>query len=375
MIRMVYPYLSVFAKGLGVDIKTLSLGVTLRAGIGALGPFLNFFADNRGRKFGMMLGLSLFTVGTGLMVIAPSVPIFFATLVLTLLGNLVFIPAMQAYLGDRVNYDRRGRVLAITELGWSLSFIIGVPLVGIIIARSGWKAPFVFLTIFGALSIVVLFFVLPKDVIGQLSPQPLWHNIHQVFTFRPALAGLLLAASMSAANELVNLTFGLWMEDAFSVKIAALAVTSFVIGISELGGEGLVGLATDSIGKSRAVAIGLLVNAIAALLLPIIGQNLTGGMIGLALLYFTFEFTLVSSIPLMTEVLPSARATLMASFVASMSMGRAIGAFIAPFLFGVSEYSSILLIVLVAVGFNLFAYLALRNVRIDNKDRERLTVE
>lgn len=366
MIRMVYPYISIFASGLNVDIKTLSMGMTLRAGVGALGPFLAYFADNRGRKFGMLLGLSIFTVGTGLVVLWPTFPVFILALILTLLGNLVFIPAMQAYLGDRVPYSGRGRALAITELSWSISFIIAVPLLGLLIARAGWQAPFSILTVLGMISIVVLSILIPKDLITRESKPSLFHNLRQVLTYTPAIAGLLMGAAMSSANELINLTFGVWMEDSFGVKIAALAVASIVIGVSELAGEGVVAVFGDKIGKTRAVAIGLILNALAALTLPWIGGSLVGSLVGLSLFYLTFEFTIVSSIPLMTEVMPSARATLMATWIASISLGRALGALLAPSIYQVGIVSGIFMIVICVVGFNILAFLALQRVNVSN---------
>lgn len=363
---MVYPYISIFANGLNVDVKTLSMGLTLRAGVGALGPFLAYFADNRGRKFGMLLGLSIFTVGTGLVVLWPIFPVFILTLILTLLGNLVFIPAMQAYLGDRVAYNRRGRALAITELSWSISFIIAVPLLGLLIARAGWQAPFSVITVLGILSIVVLSILIPKDLVARESTPSLFHNLRKVLTYSPAIAGLLMGAAMSSANELVNLTFGVWMEDSFGVKIAALALASIVIGVSELAGEGVVAVFGDKIGKTRAIAIGLILNALAALALPWIGGSLVGSLVGLSLFYLTFEFAIVSSIPLMTEVMPSARATLMATWIASISLGRALGAFLAPSIYQAGIISGIFMIVVCAVGFNILAFLALRWVKISN---------
>jgi predicted MFS family arabinose efflux permease len=57
---------------------------------------------------------------------------------------------------------------------------------------------------------------------------------------------------------------------------------------------------------------------------------------------------------LMTELLPSARATLMACNVAALSFGRGIGAFLAPRLYGLG----FLEVALGAVGFNLLALFA-----------------
>jgi predicted MFS family arabinose efflux permease len=47
----------------------------------------------------------------------------------------------------------------------------------------------------------------------------------------------------------------------------------------------------------------------------------------------SFEITLVAIIPLMTEVLPKARATLMAVFLAASSLGMAAGMFMGPRLY------------------------------------------
>ncbi len=105
-----------------------------------------------------------------------------------------------------------------------------------------------------------------------------------------------MCISMSASNELVNLTFGTWLEGAFQVKIAALAAASVVIGASELSGEMLVSGLVDRLGKRRAVVIGLALNGLVVLALPLVGRTLTGALVGLFLIYLTFEFTVVSRI-------------------------------------------------------------------------------
>ena len=56
--RMVYPFLSVFARGVGVELQTFSLLMTARSLVGALSPFFAPIADRRGRKFGMLMGIA-----------------------------------------------------------------------------------------------------------------------------------------------------------------------------------------------------------------------------------------------------------------------------------------------------------------------------
>jgi predicted MFS family arabinose efflux permease len=185
-----------------------------------------------------------------------------------------------------------------------------------------------------------------------------WANFGAVFRNPSALMGISIAMWASAANELVNVLFGVWLEDSFGLQIAALAGASAVIGLSELGGEGLVALLTDRIGKARALAFGLSANAGAALLLPFIGRTETGALVGLFLFYITFEYVLVSHIPMMTEMLPGARATVMSFNLTGHSLGRALGAFLAPILFGLGFE----IVTIGALVFNLISLFALSRI-------------
>jgi predicted MFS family arabinose efflux permease len=355
MHRMVYPFLTVFARGLGVEITTISYVVTARSFFGMFAPVFGSIADQRGRKFGMLAGILLFTLGMGAVALQPNFVTFSIAVLLAILGKYLFDPAMQAYFGDRIPYERRGTALAVTEAAWSMSFIAGVPLAGLLIAGYGWDAPFPLLAGLGLVMFAVIWRMVPYTPPSQRKVDSV-KNIRAVLTNVPALAGISIAMWASAGNELVNLIFGVWLEDSFGLKIAALAGASAVIGLSELSGEGLVALTTDRLGKPRALALGLTGNVLAALLLPVIGRTEPGALIGLFLFYITFEYVLVSHIPLMTEVMPEARATLLSFNVTGHSLGRVIGALLATFIY---QRFGFFPVALVAVLFNGFALLAL----------------
>ena len=332
MHRMIYPFLTIFARGLGVELSTLSQIVATRNFVGIFGPVFAPIADKRGRKFAMLLGISFFTAGMLSVALYPSLLTFGLALLLALLGKYLFDPAMQAYFGDRIPYERRGTALAITEAAWGLSFIAGIPLMGYLIAKYGWTAPFPLLTGLGVLMFAVILWMIPRAPLSQLVTDSR-KNFRAVLTNIPALAGISIAVWASAGNELVNLIFGVWLEDSFGLKIAALAGASAIIGLSEISGEGLVALTTDRLGKPRALMLGLSGNALAALLLPIVGRTEIGALIGLFLFYITFEYVMVSHIPLMTELVPEARATLLSFNLTGHSLGRLIGALLATFIY------------------------------------------
>jgi predicted MFS family arabinose efflux permease len=355
---MVYPFLAIFARGLGVDLTTISYALTARSVVGTFGPFAAAVADRRGRRFGMLLGAGLFTLGAAVVVFWPSFPGLTISLALATLGKYIFDPGMQAYISDRVPYAQRGRTIAFTEFGWSLAFVAGVPLMGFLIARKGWLAPFPLMALLGVLIVGGLLWMLPKDV-PQANPARSRDNFRLVLTSLPALTGLAIGMLATAANEEVNLVFGVWLEDSFGLKIAALGAASAVIGLSEMGAEGLVAAFVDRLGKLRAIGLGLAVNSLAALAMPWLGRTEFGALAGLFFFYISFEFTIVSYLPLMTELLPSARATLMAFNVSALAFGRAIGAFLAPRLYG----WGFLAVAIGAVGFNLLALVAVARLR------------
>jgi predicted MFS family arabinose efflux permease len=159
-----------------------------------------------------------------------------------------------------------------------------------------------------------------------------------------------------------------WVEQAFALSITSLGATALAIGISELGGETLVTVFTDKIGKRRALAIGIISNCVATLALPIFGRWLAGALLSLFLFYLTFEFTMVSGITLMSEILPSARATMLASHMALIALGRSVGDLLAPSLFTQSVVPGIVANAAVAFLFNLLALIALTRVKLPHSE-------
>ncbi len=358
--RMVYPFLAVFARGLGVDITAISFALTARSLTGVAIPLLGPIGDRYGRKASMILGMATFGVAMTLVILWPSYTTFFLSVVLGFLGVYIYLPALQAYLGDAIPYEERGQALAVTELGWSLSFIIGIPLIGFLIERYGWQAPFPFLACAGLLAVGVIGWAIPYIQSAPPLGNNVLRNIRQALGYPSVQAAMLMSLVFTCANEVVTVMVGVWMEDSFGLKVAALGVASAIIGFAELGGEALsVGL-VDRLGKERSVAIGLAGNALVSLALPWLGRSLVGAEAGLGLFFLSFEFAIVCSLPLITEVLPAGRATLMGMNLAAFALGRAIGDLLGPALYHYGFWANALLAVLL----NLAGLAALRRIKI-----------
>jgi predicted MFS family arabinose efflux permease len=140
-----------------------------------------------------------------------------------------------------------------------------------------------------------------------------------------ALAGLAFAFWLSVGNDSLFVVLGLWLES-FGLSLTAVGVAASVIGLAELAGEALTASLGDRVGLNRALMGGLILTMVGYLLLPFSGISLPLALIGLFGLFLFFEFSVVTSISLFTEVMPETRATMMSALFAAFSIGRVVGA-------------------------------------------------
>lgn len=348
--RMIYPLLPVFARGVHVEVSAIVSILTLMQLLGLVAPFMGRVSEQRGRKFTILLGLLLSVAGMVSVFILPDFTGLAIALLFGALGRTALNPAIQAYIGDKVPYHRRGAYLGFVELAWSGAFLFGVPAMTWLIANYNWQTPFLALALLGAVSFVVIWLRIEPDapVVQHIAFLP---ALRTAVSSPMALAGLCLGFSVSAANQLVSVVFGTWIEASFGIQLAALAVAAAVIGLSELSGESIVTVFADKFGKRRLVLLSISGNILACFILPLTGVDLTLALVGLFFFYLTFELSVVASIPLATELSPHARAMYLTVLMTAVTLGRALVTPVAPALFA----SGMLATCLVAAGLNLIA--------------------
>jgi DHA1 family inner membrane transport protein len=324
--RFVYPFLPVIARVLGVPLEQAALLISVRHVAGLATPAVTRAAGHRPRRI-IATGLLLFIIGSA--VTAATNAYVGALIGFALIGiaKPVFDVSSQAYISARVAYRERARYLSVFEFTWAGALLIGAPATGWLISRTSWSAPFV---VFAGLTVVALLSL--SQFVDADSPLDITSAV-SVPISSAGRAFLVVAGCFALASEMIIVVFGAWMEDSFGLSLVALGGVAVVIGASELAGEGATFAFTDRLGKRRAVLIGLIISIIGfGLLVP--AQNSMGvGLAVLALALFGFEFTIVSSIPLASELMPMSRARYLGWMVVSMSLARGIGAAVGPYLF------------------------------------------
>jgi predicted MFS family arabinose efflux permease len=340
-LRMVYPFAPAFARQLGVPVTAVYRLVTIRSLAGFLSPLFGPLSERFGRRAIMFGAMLFFSAGCLLVWLWPSYWLFGAALIIVSVAKVIYDPAMQAYVGETVPYKQRGKALAITELSWAGALLVGGPLIGIALERQGWSATFFWLGLFGVITAVFLIKFLPKVHKTTPGRGASLVDYGRVVRQNPVIwAAMLYNILIMAGNETIFLVFGDWMELSFGLSLLALGASAGVIGGAEITGELFAGWSVDRFGKRPVIIATGLLNALACLLLPLTGNNLTAALVAYFALFLTFEVTIVGGVPLMTEIVPSARSVVMSSTIAAGALGRALGSWLGPFLFSRFGFSS-----------------------------------
>lgn len=329
--RMVYPFLPEFSRGLNVAPEVLAQLLALRGVLGLTGPMFGAVPDRFGQRPAILLGAAVFIAGAVAVAVWPSLPTFALLIFAVLIAKALHDPALLAHLGDQTPYAQRGRVMGISEFGWSGATFIGIPLFGFLIARFGWQAPFWPLALAGVLALLGLRLVIrPRPAATSRPAAPLqWRALLHPHV----LAVLCYGGLTSSANEMLNVVYGGWMERDFHLSVAELGLTVTVIGAAELVGEGAVVALADRLGKRQMVLGATILAAAAYAALPALAGNLWLALGGVFLVYLGFETGIVANIPLLSELAPEARGTIISTSGALHGLGRMAGALLGAWLF------------------------------------------
>ena len=331
--RIIYPFLPSIARGLGISLAAASGLVTLQRVAGLSAPLLGPLADRYGRRRTMEVALLLFTLASLLLAGMGTLASAAVAFALYGIAKALYDPAVYAYLGDTVPYSERGRAVGIIELSWSSAWLLGVPASGFLIERFGWRAPWAALIALGLLGAWLTHACLPsarRPVVHDpvtpfaVSVVTTWRNL---LRRRNVVLLLLTSLFLVLANEIPFIVYGAWLEATFGLSLSTLGLVSTVVGLAEVIAELGTTVITDRLGKRRSVLMGILGLVASLALLPwLSGLGLAAALIGVVLMLLTFEFGLVSLVPLATELDPGARASLLSLNVMALSLGRALGA-------------------------------------------------
>jgi len=134
--RFAYPFAPVLSRSLGVPLMAVTSLIAANQATSVLSIFFGPLADRFGYRRMMLAGLGSLALGMFAGGLLPFFGVVLAALLLAGLEKTVFGPALQAYVGERVPFNRRGMVIGVLEFSWAGSTLVGIPLLALLIERS-----------------------------------------------------------------------------------------------------------------------------------------------------------------------------------------------------------------------------------------------
>ena len=361
--RFPYPFVSPIGAAFGVSADGIQNVIALTNASGLFSPLFGTLSEHYGKKTVMTGALTLMTGMSVLGALFADYGVFVLVMFGFGVGKVIYDPTFQAYLGDVIHFSRRARVMGFAELSWALSLVIAAPVAGFLLDVSSLQAIFLFIALLLGSSAVCLWLFVeaeakgkaPHDRIRIMGPLA---AIRVVSARPPAIFALTYTLCLTLSHEIFFINYGLWMEDAFDLALTALGAVTIVIAGAEVIGEFIVISIADRFGAKRTSMYGMLIASFCFLVIPHLTFSLPAAMFGVFLMFISIETAIVSALPLMSELLPQARAIMMSANMGAHSLGRVSGAALGAVIYKFSD-GSFLLIGLVAGALGLIGFLVM----------------
>ena len=334
------PFLPVIAAGLGISVVTLGQLVGLRSAMGIFSPFSGAIADRHGYRLVIRVALLANAAGYLLLAFATAPWMVVAGMMLAGLGIGIFVPNLQAYVSGKLPYHLRARGLGMIEYSWALTGIVGLSLVGLLIAATNWRTPFILLAV-GMVAMSFVFGALPgiardRDAVAAPPAGSRWQQATAIFNLRTnrrsAYATILAGALSYFAAMQIMIAHGAWLADQYGLGPAQLGFVAFIFGWFDLAASVSVSLFTDRIGKRRSVLIGIIGSLAGYALMPVLNTSVTLAVVAIAFARMCFEFNIVSHFPLLSEQVPAQRGQAMTLGSAAALVAGTVAGFSGPWL-------------------------------------------
>ena len=331
--RVVTPLLPTIANDFNTTVSAAGSLVTayvLPYGLFQLvyGPL----ADRFGKVRVVAWAMVLFSIGTALCGLPPSLPAIVALRFLTGVAAAAVFPLTLAYVGDTVPYARRQATIALLATSTAAAAAFSTAVGGLIATIVSWRFVFpIFGVISGAVTIGLLLLQKSEIRLAPPNPRPRPRDTFGAALRAPRMLPLLLL--VCAEGLIYNGAFtylGGFLHDRFALGALAIGFILAGAGVAQLGAARALPRLVRRIGERRLVLLGGTLMGAAYIvtvtipnwplfLIPIVCAGA-----GFVLCHSTLQTRA-------TETFPASRGTAVALFAFSLFLGNGLGSLVVGF--------------------------------------------
>ena len=313
------------ASDLGIGIAAAGQAMTTYAlSTALLAPLLLLATGHWPRKRTLLLALALFAAGNVLCALADSLGALLLGRALMGVGA-VFTPIAAGIALALVEPARRGQALAFVFLGFSLSYVVGVPLGAWIGLTWGWQAPIWLVAGLVGLATAAVAWRVPPDI---ASPGASFAGVGGLLAQREVQLVLALTLLYFTAIFAAFSYIGPVLQALLPMSSERLSFTLALFGLAGVAGTLIGGRLNDRFGSRRTLSVQLSLLGAMMALLPLTAGSWPA-MLVVLMLWACAGFGMMPPQQSWLAALAPAQAPLLLSLNSSMLyLGTATGAIV-----------------------------------------------
>ena len=274
-VMIMMPLSDIFMEDFDIDASSFSYLVAAYA----FGAFLSsiigvFLLDRFDRRKSLLFIYTGFVIGTLLCGLAWSYwSLLIVRFVTGIFGGIIGALALSI-ISDLYSFKERGKAIGILMAAFSAASALGVPAGLYFAALNGWKIPFLFLAVLGALLLVVAYFIMPKmeDHIEAIRPKPK-KVIRMIRTDRNQINALFLGVILVMGHFIIIPFITPYMTRNVGFEQYQISYIYLIGGVLTIFSGPLIGRITDRFGALRTFYVVVVLSFIPVLILTNLGPT------------------------------------------------------------------------------------------------------
>ena len=253
------------SRALNVSLAATGQAMTAYAlGAAVVAPMLILITGRWNRRATILLALGLFTLGSLVSALAPSLSWLVVGRVIMGAG-VMFTAAASATAVSLVSLEQRGQALAIANLGQSVSYAVGVPIGTWIGLQLGWRWPLWLAAGASLLVWLLAMRLLPRHIQATVATGSLRSAAAQGGVWRVLLRTLLMFTAIFGVFTYI----GPVLQELGPLNANELTLVLALFGCGGVAGTLLGGWAADRLGVLPTLALQLSTVTLMLCLLPL----------------------------------------------------------------------------------------------------------
>ncbi|MCR8635240.1 MFS transporter [Paenibacillus radicis (ex Xue et al. 2023)] len=255
------------AADIGVSVSAAGQLITVFSLAYAFGtPFLMAVTARLERRKLLLYSLGIFVIGNGIAVALPGFEFLIGSRIVLALSTGVFVVTALTVASKMAPPDKQGSAIATLVMGFSTALIVGVPLGRVVASAYDWKTIFGGIGVLGLFAMLAIYFTIPQSD-GEKSV-PFREQLALLKEPRIAIA-LSITFFWIAGYSIAYTYISPFLLSVKGMGEKEISAGLFAFGIASLIGSKFGGYSTDKWGVPRTLIGGMLLHAVALILLSL----------------------------------------------------------------------------------------------------------